>query len=105
MRIAASRALNAIGLDPKNPVDKALRAKVNREIQKTADLNYDANVHHDRKFDPETHAELAETQLSFLRLIFDAKGEAAVRKFGTVFEDHLKTIEIIHGELSMRGRK
>jgi len=102
VRIAASKALSAIGLDARKPGDRKLRAKVHRIIQKMADLDYDTTMHPDRKYDPETHIAAKETQKKLINLLFNARGPEKSKKFMAALARHISFIDIAHKEASKR---
>lgn len=103
--ITLARVMDALGLDPKDPKDKKVRAVMQRFGQKAADLRYETVFDSEGRRDPQKHHELTQIYVKMGQTIQAARGDEAVESFNAIWRDKQSDIQIAHEEAGRRDRK
>ncbi|MBN2518843.1 MAG: hypothetical protein JXB14_08385 [Candidatus Altiarchaeota archaeon] len=102
-KLATAYALDAVGLEKKDPADKKLRGEIHRRIQRYADLNYfivNGLLGSDTVHPSEADREMDKCK----RLLLESKGPIAVEKFMATMTQHLDSIQGVHQKFSIERR-
>ncbi len=104
-RIAIARAMDAIGLDPKKPTEKKVRAEIQKMSQKMSELQYETNFNPDSRRDVNVHAELQKTITEMAQTIADVKGPEALDLFEKIYRGKMTEIQIAHEEAARNSKR